>query len=87
MNHHVCTDFGVSKNYYRHEREKLGGTGQGNLLSGAICRDMLCIIFKYLEGLNLGAIIEVIKSQKSLQRVAIAFVDDTDFYTNRPDFE
>ena len=87
MNHYVYTDFGVSKNYYGHKREKLEGIGQGNLLSGVICRDTLCIIFKYLEGLNLGAIIEVIKSQKSLQRVAIAFVDDTNFYTNGPDFK
>jgi len=87
MNYHICTDFGVSKNYYSYKREKLEGTGQGNLLSGAICRDTSYIIFKYLEGLNLGAIIEVIKSQKSLQRVAIAFVNDTDFYTNGPDFE
>ena len=49
MNHYVCTDFGISKTAYRNNREKLGGTGQGNSLSGAICRDTSCLIFKYLE--------------------------------------
>ena len=49
MNHYVCTDFGISKTAYRNNREKLGGIGQGNSLSGAICRDTSCLIFKYLE--------------------------------------
>ena len=26
-------------------------------------------------------------SKEIIQRIAIAFVDDTDFYTNRPNFE
>ena len=82
MKHHVCTDFGISTKYYGHQNDKLGGTGQGNSLSGAICRDTSCIIFKYLEDQNLGAIIEIVRTNRIIQRVAIAFVDDTDFYTN-----
>ena len=37
MNHYMCTDFGIIKLPYGSIREKLGGTEQGNLVSGAIC--------------------------------------------------
>ena len=82
MKHHVCTDFGISTKYYGHQGEKLGGTGQGNSLSGAICRDTSCVIFKYLEEQNLGAIIEIARTNRRIQRVAIAFVDDAKFGVN-----
>ena len=82
MKHYVCTDFGISTDYYGNKSDRLGGTGQGNSLSGAICRDTSCIIFKFLEDQRLGAIIEIVKTNRIIQRVAIAFVDDTDFYTN-----
>jgi len=87
MQHHVCTDFGISENAYGSRIESLGGTGQGNSVSGAICRDTSCLIFKYLENKRLGAVFNTPLSQKLLQRLAIAFVDDTDFYTNGHDFE
>ena len=87
MQHHVCTDFGISKNFYGSKVEKLGGTGQGNSVSGAICRDTSCLIFKYLEDKNLGAMLKDPISKEIIQRIAIAFVDDTDFYTNGPNYE
>jgi len=49
MNHHICTDYGISKSSYGSIIEKLGGTGQGNSVSGTICRNTSCLIFKYLE--------------------------------------
>ena len=49
MTYHVYTDFSISKITYGGKREKLGGTGQGNSVSGAIYRDTSCLIFKYLE--------------------------------------
>ena len=55
MNYHICTDYGVSEKYYGGKLEKLGGTGQGNSVSGAICCDTSCLIFKYLEDKGLGA--------------------------------
>jgi len=87
MQHHVCTDFGISKNFYGSKVEKLGGTGQGNSVSGAIYRDTSCLIFKYLEDKNLGAMLKDPISKEIIQRIAIAFVDDTDFYMNGPNYE
>ena len=87
MNHYVYTDFGISKIAYGNNREKLGGTGQGNSVSGAICRDTSCLIFKYLEQKNLGVLLVHPISRLIIQQITIAFVDDTDFYTNGPNFE
>ena len=58
MNHHICTDFGISKEAYGSKVETLGGIRQGNSVLGAICRDTSCLIFKYLEQQNLGAMIQ-----------------------------
>ena len=82
MQHHICTSFGISKQYYGSESYKLGGTGQGNSVSGAICRDTSCLIFRYLENKKLGVVVTFPISRGSFIRIAIAFVDDTDFYTN-----
>ena len=67
--------------------ETLGGIGQGNSVSGAICRDTSCLIFKYLEQQNLGVKLKNPISKEIIQRIAIAFVDDTDFYTNGLNYE
>ena len=82
MQHHVATDYGISTESYGSEVNKLGGTGQGNSVSGAICRDTSCLIFGHLEQQQLGAKIMIPSKNKEIQRVAIAFVDDTDFYSN-----
>ena len=37
--HFVCTGFGISSKTYGGKHDKLVGTGQGNMVSGAICRD------------------------------------------------
>ena len=37
--HFICTGFGISKESYGGKYEKLVGMGQGNMLSGAVCRD------------------------------------------------
>ena len=60
----------------------LRGKQQGNLVSEAICQDILCLIFKYLKNQNLGAMIKILSENRIIQRVTIAFVDITDFYTN-----
>jgi len=87
MKHHVATDFGISSTSYGDKMNQLGGTGQGNSASGAICRDTSCVIFKHLEDLKLGAQIRIASEDRYIQRVAIAFVDDTDFYANGPQFQ
>ena len=84
MQHHACTDFGISNKFYGSTAERLGGTGQGNSVSGAICQDTSCLMFKYLEQLNLGVKMQRVEVDKLLIRLAIAFVDDTNFYSNGP---
>ena len=37
--HYVCTGFGINKESWRGRHEKIVGTGQGNIVSGATCRD------------------------------------------------
>ena len=86
MQHHVATDYGISDEYYGDKMNKLGGTGQGNSASGAICRDTSCLIFKYLEIQNLGAEIHIASEKRRIQRVVVAFVDDTDFYANGEEY-
>ena len=39
MNHHTCISYGISKESYGSGSYKLGGTGQGNSVSGEICRN------------------------------------------------
>ena len=86
MQHHICTSFGISKDYYGSERYKLGGTGQGNSVSGTICRDTSCLIFKHIENKSLGVIVKFPISKGTFVRIAIAFIDDTDFYINDKEF-
>jgi len=54
MEHLIFTSFGISKGYYGSNNFKLGGTCQGNSVSGLIYRDTSCIIFKHLEDQKLG---------------------------------
>ena len=87
MHHYICTDFGISKQPYGSKIETLDGTRQGNSVSGAICRDTSCLIFKYLEEKNLGAMLRHPISSVIIQWIAIVFVDDTNFYMNGPNYE
>ena len=47
--HHISTGFGISEQSYGGPKDKLVGTGQGNMVSGAICHDQSCIVFRKLE--------------------------------------
>ena len=40
---------GVSIDNHGGKNELLGGTGQGNIFSDVVCRDIPCIIFRRLE--------------------------------------
>ena len=48
----VCTGFGISKESYGRKYEKLVRTGQVNMVSGAMCRDQSCLVFRKLESLK-----------------------------------
>ena len=82
LNHHVCTGFGISKQYYGDSKQKMGGTGQGNCFSGNNSRDISCFVIRQLEIEKLGAMIKAPISQITMQRAALVFVDNTNIYTN-----
>jgi len=80
--HHICTNHRISETYYGDDEEELAGNGQGNLFTGAAYQDQSCRGFKNLEQKDLGVKFRQLLSKKAIQRVAIEFVDDTDFYSN-----
>ena len=47
-----------------------------------MCQDASCIIFKFLEQLNLGAKVKRPLVDDKMQQLAISFVDDIDFFAS-----
>ena len=81
IEHHICTSFGTSKEFYRGVNNKQAETGQGHVTSVNICRDTLNLVIKSIEEMQIGirmkgAILETVED-----KTAVAFVDDTDFIT------
>ena len=87
MEYFICTNYGISQISHRSSVKTLGGTSQGNSISGAICRDISCLIFKLLELKKFGAIMKEPGTERRYQRVVIAFVDDADFYSSKELYE
>ena len=52
------------------------------MVSGAICRDQLCIVFKRLESLKKGIKLILPVTVKCIRRTQIEYADDIDFYSN-----
>jgi len=82
MEHHVCIGYGISAQSYSNQKDTYRGIGQGNLFSGEACKIKSCKIIKKIKNENIGAIIEAPVSKEIDQRAAIAFVNDTSFYSN-----
>ena len=49
-------------------------------MSGHVCRSTLCLTFKLIKNMKLGAHIESLITKQMLCRLAIALVNDADFY-------
>ena len=79
--HCIGTSHGISEHSYGGEDVVLGGPGKGNMLSGCLCRDVSRLIFKELENKRLGIVMKSKHNKNVVQRVVIAFVDDSDFCT------
>ena len=60
----------------------LAGAGQGNVVSGNICRDLSCLILKIIENRKLGVAIKSPFTKEEVQQLAIAFVDDNVFISD-----
>ena len=58
IEHHICTSYRVSKEFYGRVNEKQAEIGQGHMLLVNMCRVTSCIIFKCIEKEKLGIIIK-----------------------------
>ena len=82
MEHHMLNGCGISEGSHGSVNNPLCGTGQGNSMSRAICRDIYCLIFKYLENMRRGLLVKKPIINEYIFRMIVAFVDDTDFYSS-----
>ena len=87
LKHFACTGFGMSSDYYGGEFNQLAGTGQGNRFSGDLCRDTSCLIIKEIERQKFGMIVVSNLSGQSVQKTAVAFVDDNDLIADGEEAE
>ena len=79
IEHHICTSFGASEEFYRGVNNKQVGMGQGHITSVNIYRDTSNLIIKPIEEMQIrirmkGGILEIVEDE-----TAVAFIDDTDF--------
>ena len=65
----------------------MGGTSQGNVFSGNVCRDVSYLIFKEIEKIELGVKIKLTVNSKEYEHVVIAFVDNSEFIVSGYDSE
>ena len=65
----------------------LGGTGQGNVFSACVCREVSCFMFKEIEKKRLGMLLTSKYNDVEVQRNVIAFVDDNVFFSNGEECE
>ena len=85
--YHICTNYGISKLSYEDVNDLIGEMGQGNRFLGNGSWDTLCYILKNLENRKLEVALWALISNHTIQRVVIAFIDDTNFYTNRSQYK
>jgi len=85
MKHHICIAHGASEKYYGRKQDKVAGTGQGYIVSGNICRDSSGFTIKQIENQNLGVEIIDLITKYIEQQVSTAFIDDTNFMSDRND--
>ena len=83
MKHHIYTVYGASKKYYSGKQDEVAGTGQGYMVLGNNCHYSSGFTIKQIENQNLG--VEIIDPITKCieQQVSIAFVDNTDFMSDR----
>ena len=84
--HCIEISYRISDQSYGGDNTFLGGTWQGNMLSGCVCRDVSCFMLKELEKKDWGCWWSW-NMMKEVQRVEIAFVDDSDFCTKGDESE
>ena len=82
FNYYICSGFGISEQLCRSPSDHYNGTGQGNLLSRESCKVQSCYIIKNIEKKKIGYELLAPIEKKPIDRTVIAFVDDTNFYSN-----
>jgi len=81
--YYLYTAYRISETFYREDQEPIVGTGQGNRFSGDFCRDTLGLVIRVPEKQELGIMIRAPILQKQTQELAIRFIDDINFNSNR----
>ena len=81
--HFVGTTHDMSKESHGGMNALVGRTGQGNVFLGNACRDVSCFVLKQIEKKLLGTKVTSRHNNIEVQIKAIAFVDDSDFYSSR----
>ena len=79
VNYITHASYRISTQKIGSETFKLVGIGQGNLVSGAICRNTFYLIFKKIEEMNLGIVVQLLLLLIKFILCTIAFVDNKDF--------
>jgi len=82
IEHHICTAFRISDKYYSRPADPHARTGQGNIISGDICRDKSCYIINDVDKKQYRVIVKLLMNTIQIYRTAVAFVDNTAFSTN-----
>ena len=80
--HYISTSHGTCNYSHGGINDLLTVTGQGNVLSGNACRNQSCLMFKCVENEELGVTLVTPISKQVMRRTAIAFFDDTVFFSN-----
>ena len=83
----MCTGFRISEQSYGSKHEIIGGIEQGNLASRESYKVKSCRIIESIENKNLGIKIYQLSTKTSIERIVIAFVDNTSFYSNRDNLQ
>ena len=83
----ICMGYRISTISYGSLTDKHGETGQGNFFTGKSCKVKSCLIIQKIEETNKRVIIRPSISNISIRQLAIVFMDNTSFYTNRVDFQ
>ena len=78
---HVSAGCGVSKNYYRGEKERLAGTEQDSKSLEDMYQDVSYLIIPQIEKQLIGVFFADENARETLYYAAVAFADDMDLIT------
>ena len=82
IEYHICTGYSNSNQIYGGEQNQIRETGEGNITSSYGYRDSSCFNLKEIEKARKGTVFKVPRTKIRANRISIAFVDNTNHYSN-----